>query len=93
MGPFRPKPPHVLEHEIEQLRELYQKVFLQFTDDTVLVLRARYTMDVTVGAFAQLVGGWLRVRLSPAALDNFAFEVKAGAARRKAARPQPRREL
>ena len=30
--------------------------------------------------------------INTAVLDNFAFEVKAGAARRKAAQPQPRRK-
>ena len=63
MGPFRKKPPRVLEHGIEQFRELHQKVFLQFTDDTVVVLWARNTMGVMAGSFCEFVAAAFGVKL------------------------------
>lgn len=42
MGPYRTKPLDVLEHEIDQLQELYPDTFLQFTDDNLLGSR-KYT--------------------------------------------------
>ncbi len=39
MGPFRAKPPGVLEQEIEQLTRLYPGAYLQFTDDNLLADR------------------------------------------------------
>ncbi len=36
MGPYRTKPLHVLEREIDQLSELHPGSFLQFTDDNLL---------------------------------------------------------
>jgi radical SAM superfamily enzyme YgiQ (UPF0313 family) len=43
MGPFRAKPLHVLETEIDQLGELYPRAFLQFSDDNLLANRAYAT--------------------------------------------------
>jgi radical SAM superfamily enzyme YgiQ (UPF0313 family) len=39
MGPYRTKPLDVLEHEIDQLAELYPGAYLQFTDDNLLASR------------------------------------------------------
>ena len=39
MGPYRTKPLDVLEQEIDQLRTLYPKAYLQFTDDNLLADR------------------------------------------------------
>ena len=63
LGPPRSKPRHVLEHGIEQFRELCQKVFLQFTDDTVVVLWARNTMGVMAGSFCEFVAAAFGVKL------------------------------
>jgi radical SAM superfamily enzyme YgiQ (UPF0313 family) len=39
MGPFRAKPPDVLEQEIDELMGLYPGAYLQFTDDNLLADR------------------------------------------------------
>lgn len=39
MGPYRTKPLHVLEEEIDQVTSLYPRAFLQFTDDNLLANR------------------------------------------------------
>lgn len=45
MGPFRAKPPDVLEQEIDQLVKLHPGTFLQFTDDNLLADR-RHAAEV-----------------------------------------------
>jgi len=88
MGPFRTKPLDVLEQEIDQLKALHPKAFLQFTDDNLLadrdygtgvlaLLRRKSRRFVTMVTLDQLCDGALMQEMASSGCLGVAVGVES----------------